>query len=78
MEQGFIAYIGSDLTDEDIKKLLAEVVCERVVQEDKPFEVRIIKSNSVIFGQVINNNDDLEYVLPYLYKDYLLTLCCKL
>lgn len=72
MEQGFIAYIGSDLTEKDIKKLLTEVVLERTEEENEDFKVRIRKSGSAIFGQVIDCDDKLEYALPYLFKENLL------
>lgn len=72
MRQGFIAYVGLDLAEENIKKLLAEVVSERSSKEFEIFKFNIIKSNTTIFGQVMYSDESLEYALPSLYKDNLL------
>ncbi len=72
MKQGFIAYIGSDLTEKDIKKLLAGVALERSEEEDENIKPRIRKSGNAIFGQVIQSDNDLENELPYVYKNDLL------
>lgn len=72
MNKGFIAYIGTELTEKDIKKILAKISADRTEEDGENFKPHIRKSESAIFGQVILSNYHQKNELPYVYKNDLL------
>lgn len=72
---GFVAYVGEDLKEQDIKKLLDSILKLRSEKVNAPFKYKIVKDKDVIFGQVQKyvTTYDLFYLdaLPYEY-DYII------
>lgn len=66
MEEGFIAYIGTELEEKDLRRALAPVALKKTDDEDENFKPRIRKSGDALFGQVILSDEDLDYALPYV------------
>ena len=66
MEEGFIAYIGTELEEKDLKRALAPVALKKTDDEDENFKPRIRKSGDALFGQVILSDEDLDYALPFV------------
>ena len=60
MEEGFIAYIGTELDEKDLKGALASVASDLSEEEDENYRPRIRKSGDAIFGQIIISGEDLE------------------
>ncbi len=72
MEQGFIAYVGAELDEKYIRKVLAKIALDEAEEDDENLKLQIRKSGGAIFGQIIQNDYDLEDKLPYVYKNNLL------
>ena len=66
MEEGFIAYIGTELEEKDLRRALAPVALKKTDDEDENFKPRIRKSGDALFGQVILSDEDLDYALPFV------------
>ncbi len=66
MEEGFIAYIGTELDEKDLKRALASVASDLSEEEDENYRPRIRKSGDAIFGQIIISGEDLDSALPYV------------
>ena len=66
MEEGFIAYIGTELEEKDLRRALAPVALKKTDDEDENFKPRIRKSGNALFGQVILSDEDLDYALPFV------------
>ena len=66
MEEGFIAYIGTELEEKDLRRALAPIALKKTDAEDENFKPRIRKSGDALFGQVILSDEDLDCALPYV------------
>ncbi len=73
LAMGFVAYVGEDLKEQNIKNLLDCVLQLRSKNVKAPFKSQIIKDRDVIFGQVqkyVTTIDNTFYLdaLPYEYN----------
>ncbi len=73
MEDGFIAYVGTEIEEEEIKNLLETLCADKMEWErDATYQSRIIKGAGAIFGQVIDCDTFRQKVtLPALYNNLL-------
>ena len=72
MKNGFIAYVGAEIDEKEIKRLLASISVDRAEEDDENYKPRIRKGAGAIFGQVIKSDAELEDSLPYVYDNNLL------
>jgi len=69
MENGFIAYVGTEIDEKEIKKLLATISVDRTKEDGENYKPRTRKGAGAILGQVIESDSELEYSLPYVYNN---------